>query len=97
VRLVDITVGQVRDDEDGVRFSTISAFKGLESDAVVLLDAVTADASSRYLTYIGGSRARVLLAILLDASESEEIAARYAQFGEFTAGEADPLSVADGS
>jgi hypothetical protein len=86
-RLVDVTAEDLR-DEGAVRFSTIAAFKGLESDAVILLDAVTPKVSSRYLTYVGGSRARVLLAILLDASESEEIASRYAQFGELTRGEA---------
>jgi hypothetical protein len=88
-RLADATAGPVLDD-GAVRFSTIQAFKGLESDAVVLLDAVTADPSSRYLTYVGASRARALLAILLDAAESDEIADRYAKFGEAAAALAGP-------
>ena len=88
-RLADATAGAVQDD-GAVRFSTVQAFKGLESDAVVLLDAVTADPSSRYLTYVGASRARTLLAILLDAAESDEIADRYAKFGEAAAELADP-------
>ena len=82
-RLGDLTAGPVTDD-GAVRFATIGAFKGLESDAVVLLDAVTAEPSSRYLTYVGGSRARVLLTILLDAAQSEEVATRYARFGDAT-------------
>lgn len=68
-------------DSSAVGFSSIAAFKGLESDAVVLLDAVTAQPSSRYLTYVGASRARALLAIFLDQEEQEEITARYAEFG----------------
>jgi hypothetical protein len=70
-----------RDDEGAVGFSTIAAFKGLEADAIVLLDAVTTHPSSRYLTYVGASRARALLAILLDQGQSEEIVARFAEFG----------------
>ncbi len=70
------------DDEGEVRFSTITAFKGLEADVVVLLDAVSTDLSSRYLTYVGASRARAVLAILLDKDESEEITARYEEFGK---------------
>lgn len=80
-RLADLGAGGV-DDDGAVRFSTIAGFKGLESDAVVLLDAVTAAPSSRYLTYVGASRARVVLVVLLDETEGDEIAARYAQFGE---------------
>ena len=85
----DSTVGAVvkdvaerrPDDQGAVGFSTIAAFKGLEADAIVLLDAVTTQPSSRYLTYVGASRARALLAILLDQEQSEEIVARYAEFG----------------
>jgi Nuclease-related domain/AAA domain/UvrD-like helicase C-terminal domain len=86
-RLADATSGPVHDD-GAVRFSTIQAFKGLESDAVVLLDAVTATDASRYLTYVGASRARIVLVILLDTRQSEEIAARYARFGEAAAAKA---------
>jgi hypothetical protein len=68
-------------DQSAVAFSTIAAFKGLESDAIVLLDAVTTHPSSRYLTYVGASRARVLLAIFLDQEDHDEITARYAEFG----------------
>jgi hypothetical protein len=64
---------------------------------VVLLDAVTTDRSSRYLTYVGGSRARTLLAILLDAAESAEIADRYAKFGDAVAAHADLDAMPDGA
>lgn len=80
-RLIDLDARNF-DDDGAVRFSTIGAFKGLESDAVVLLDAVTAASTSRYLTYVGASRARVLLVILLDKAEGDEVATRFGQFGE---------------
>jgi hypothetical protein len=70
------------DDGGAVSFSTIHSFKGLEADAVVVLDAVSADRSSPYLTYVGASRARVILSLLLAEEAGEEIAARYSQFGE---------------
>lgn len=69
------------DDEGAVGFSTIAAFKGLEAEAIVLLDAVNAIPSSRYLTYVGASRAKTLLAIVIDQAQREEIVARYAEFG----------------
>jgi hypothetical protein len=84
-----MTAGPVYDD-GAVRFSTIQALKGLESDAVVLLDAVTAGPSSPSLTYVGGSRARSVLAVLLDVAAGEEIASRYAKFGALVAAHADP-------
>jgi hypothetical protein len=86
-RLADLTAGPVNDD-GAVRFSTIGAFKGLEADAVVLLDAVSTERSSRYLAYVGASRARLLLTVLLDASQTEEVAARYKEFGEAAAAQA---------
>jgi len=68
-------------DFSTVGFCSISAFKGLESDVVVLLDVVSSQPSSRYLAYVGASRARVLLAVFLDQDEHAEITARYAAFG----------------
>ena len=70
------------DDQGAIGFSTIAAFKGLEAEAIVLLDAVNANASSRYLTYVGASRAKTLLAIVLDQAQGEEFVARYAEFGD---------------
>jgi hypothetical protein len=89
--LVDFGAGADGDAGSSVRFSTIGAFKGLESDVVILLDAVTASSSSSYLTYVGASRARVLLAVLLDQNESEEVARRYAEFGEAAAADLEDL------
>jgi hypothetical protein len=83
-------------DESVVQFSTITAFKGLESDVVVLLDAVSASPSSRYLTYVGASRARLLLTLLLDESAGEEIAERYARFGDTAAAELAAASQGEG-
>lgn len=70
------------DDQGAISFSTIAAFKGLEAEAIVLLDAVNAIVSSRYITYVGASRAKTLLAIVLNQAQSEEIVARYAEFGD---------------
>lgn len=70
------------DDQGAIGFSTIAAFKGLEAEAIVLLDAVNEIVSSRHLTYVGASRAKTLLAIVLDQTQSEEIVARYAEFGD---------------
>jgi hypothetical protein len=86
-RLIDVAERQ-NGDEGAVGFSTIGAFKGLEADAVVLLDAVTTDPASRYLTYVGASRARAVLTLLLDEAQSDEITNRYSQFGESFAGTA---------
>jgi Nuclease-related domain len=78
--LVDFKPGH--DDNGAVQFSTISAFKGLESDAVVLLDAVSGDRASPYLAYVGASRACVVLSVLLAEDAADAIAARYSQFGQ---------------
>ena len=51
----------------GVLFSTIRSFKGLEADAVVMLDVPEPDAVPFFSTadfYVGASRAKHLLAII---------------------------------
>ena len=55
-----------------IGFATISSFKGLECDAVVLVDLHKLDAPSSALdVYIGASRARTFLAVLLPETERE--------------------------
>ena len=54
---------------DGLLFSTIRGFKGLEADAVVMLDVPRPDSVpffSRADFYVGASRAKHLLAILAE-------------------------------
>ncbi len=56
-----------------VRFSTISAFKGLEAKAVILIDVDGfTDQTLRLLNYVAISRATSLLYILYDSSKEEE-------------------------
>ncbi len=56
-----------------VRFSTISAFKGLESKAVILIDVDSfSDPTVRLLNYVAISRASALLYILYDSSKEQE-------------------------
>ena len=56
-----------------LRFSTISAFKGLESKVVVLIDVDGfSDNALRMLNYVAVSRASTLLYILYDKSKESE-------------------------
>ena len=56
-----------------IRFSTISAFKGLESKAVILIDVDGfTENAFRMLNYVAISRASVLLYILYDKSKESE-------------------------
>jgi hypothetical protein len=61
---------------------TISAFKGLERDVVMLfgLDDVHSLEGSQLL-YVGASRARVLLIVLINSAEKEYVAERAKDFG----------------
>ncbi len=50
-----------------LRFSTIAGFKGLEADAVLIVDINDLSSEkSRYSLYVGGSRARGLLSLFID-------------------------------
>lgn len=62
------------EDDRCVRFSTVAAFKGLESEAIIYADIDDLGAEdSRELLYVGTSRARTLLAVFL----SEDVRAAY--------------------
>lgn len=70
-------------DVDSIHFSTVNAFKGLESDVVFLLD--TDDlASPDALTsiYIGGSRARSLLSVFLSKGLEADYERSAKEYGE---------------
>jgi hypothetical protein len=66
--VVDISHADAPEDER-IRFSTIAGFKGLESDAVLLtgFDDL-ADPEALSLLYVGASRARALLGLVLPES-----------------------------
>lgn len=79
VRIVDSS-GQRPEPEPGtISFSTIHAFKGLESEAVMLVDVddLTSD-RSRALLYVGASRARTLLGVARSSSTAPVFAERIA-------------------
>lgn len=52
----------------GVRYATVHAFKGLEAPAIIVTDIDRLDALSKALLYVGMSRARVRLILLMHES-----------------------------
>lgn len=68
------TAGQLwRAKKTEVRFSTISAYKGLESKAVILIDVDDfSEQTARLLNYVAISRASSLLYILYDSHKEHE-------------------------
>jgi len=64
---IRLTVEQPHSKSGWIRYRTVHSFKGLESDAVVLVDCDRLEsASSRGLMYVGASRARSQLGVFLD-------------------------------
>ena len=56
-------------DPNAIRVSTVQAFKGLESTCVVLVGLTEIDSpAARRLIYVGGSRAKSVLKLLLPQS-----------------------------
>ena len=75
-RLVDVTKGETPDDRR-IQFSTIAGFKGLEADAVLLIDLDDlVDPDTRALLYVGASRAKTLMTLILDESCREQYTGR---------------------
>jgi len=68
---------------DTIRFSTVSLFKGLESDVVILLDCddLSSD-DGRSNLYVATSRARTLLAVFLDQSVRSRYDANALAYGK---------------
>ncbi len=65
-----------------VRYSTVAAFKGLEADAVLLLDVGPLPAGQTAVdVYVGMSRAKTLLAVGVARRYSEQRKELYASFG----------------
>ena len=93
VDMYDITQGS-RDSGHNrrVQFSTIAAFKGLESEAIILADVddLTSD-EARELLYVGTSRARVLLAVFFSETVRDSYKACALRFGEMLSQNANPL------
>ena len=66
-RLVDGPIIDQAKRRGAVQFSTVAAFKGLESDVVLLLDdRLLGREDRRATTYVGMTRARAVLAVMYD-------------------------------
>ena len=81
--VVDLSRGGVdRLHAGAVGFSTISSFKGLESDVVVLVDIVDLTASECLSqVYVGSSRARLKLVVALESGLSTRMSELAEEFG----------------
>jgi hypothetical protein len=79
VAVHDISEGGARQGQ--VIFSTIAGFKGLEADAVILMDgrAISDRVSTGY--YVGASRARALLTVFLQDDTRSEYSSAAREFG----------------
>ena len=78
-KVVDVSHAPARDD-GRLRFSTIAGFKGLESDAVLLVDIDdVAKPDQLALLYVGASRARSVLGLVLDEKCRETYGERVAE------------------
>ena len=70
-------------DGRAVHYATIPSFKGLESDAVILVDVdeLHSEESARRL-YTAASRARAYLAVLISETARDDYAARAREYGQ---------------
>jgi len=68
---------------DAIRFATIGAFKGLEADAILVVDVGDLESDvARQQLYVGLSRARVYLAVFLSENVRDQYQERAAEFGK---------------
>jgi hypothetical protein len=78
-RIVDITRGDPS-DTNRIRFSTIAGFKGLEGDAILLVDVDEMTSPHQLaLLYTGASRAKSLLGLVMSESCRETYGGRVAE------------------
>ncbi len=65
-----------------IRFSTVSSFKGLEADAVALVDIDDLESPARrQLVYVGASRARAVLGVFMRVDQKDLYQERAGEFG----------------
>lgn len=77
---------------DSIRFATIGSFKGLEADAILVVDVSDLDSdAARLQLYVGLSRARVYLAVFLAESVRDQYVERAAEIGKAVAALGDKL------
>jgi superfamily I DNA/RNA helicase len=78
----DISRGAGTAGPGTLTFSTVSSFKGLESDVVLLLDVDDLQSSEGLASvYVGASRARVALLVFLSVTQRDRFRALARQFG----------------
>ncbi|MEI6234146.1 MAG: AAA family ATPase [Planctomycetota bacterium] len=74
-----------RERMPAVRFSTVAAFKGLEADAVLLIDIDDLEIARSLLTiYVGTSRAKVILHLFLHEGQRKAYDESAFRFGRMT-------------
>lgn len=83
IRRLDIESWEGPATKSGViRFSTIGAFKGLESDVVLLTDvADLTDIQTRSALYVGTSRAKAILQVFIDRKFEGEYRQKAIEYG----------------
>lgn len=80
--IADLTCSSDSHATGTIQFATISLFKGLESDVVILVDCDDLKSSEgRMLLYVGASRARALLAVFLPTTVRLDYDARAFEYG----------------
>ena len=87
--LIDLSRGGVAKKQPGsVAFSTISSFKGLESDVVILVDIDNLKTpQSLAQVYVGASRARLKLVVAMDKGLEDRFSQLAVEFGQRLAGQ----------
>lgn len=66
---------------DSVAFSTVTGFKGLESDAVILLDCVELSEKYAATHYVGATRAKAVLKVMVNRRSRHRLQELRARFG----------------
>lgn len=75
--LVDVSQESTKSNAGFLKYSTIHAFKGLESEVVILIDIDTVDKEqSQSLLYVGMSRAQSLLILMINEQSKDAIESR---------------------
>lgn len=81
--LVDFGEADRPPDARAIRFSTIAAYKGLESDAVLVIDVDDLENEDILRTlYVAASRSRSYLAVFIDKTQENTFARHAQEFGQ---------------
>lgn len=87
--VIDISRGRLNPEDGTVAFSTVSSFKGLESDVVLLVDVDNLESLDGLASvYVGASRARLALVVFLSKAQRDRFHALAREFGRAAAADA---------